>query len=544
MTKIVLLRPPEFFGETSFAQIYTLHESLGIGYLAASLRKSGHPVLILDAHIEGLSVDQTIERIASEDFDILGITIGSSLVIPHVIQIIQAVKGWGKNIHITIGGHYATFCYETLLKNQPGIDSIVRFEGEETILELAEAIRSAKDLENVKGIAFRRSGQIQVTAMRPLVVDLDALPFPSRDTLPALLKRGGLPLISGSRGCPASCSFCSVHSFYDAPPGKIWRGRSIENIIAEIKYLQDTFGCKELWFVDDNFLGYGKGGRKRAKNLFEAMDQEGLTISRLDFACRADSLVSDPDILKLAFAKRRGQVYPGIEAGVQRILDLYKKGTTIEENRVALNAIADSRGDLRMEFILFNPWITFDELKESIAFLEEMKVYNPYVLTSTLTIMRHTPLAASIEKGLLRVKPLPQEELEIFDTDSFIPYQLEDEQARVLFQLVTSTLPQLEYVLSGVNDLQHEATLKCNDSSTVRYLEIEEDCQDLTQFINETALDIFKEAIDWVEKDFESANDEKNTDFRDELIKKSIRFSRSIAGMIELEMKEFLEKSE
>ncbi len=539
MTKVLLLRPPELYGKTSFAQFYTLHESLGTGYLASYLRKHGHSVHILDAHIEDLSVDETIEKIVGESFDILGITIGSSLVMPQVIQIIQGVKAKKTQIHITLGGHYPTFCYDHLLIKNPNIDSIVRFEGEETLLELVQAIANGTVLDDVKGIAFRKLGKIEVTPPRPLVSDLDSLPFPARDTLPALLKRGGLPLISGSRGCPARCSFCSVHSFYNEPSGKIWRARSIDNIIEEIKFLQNDFNCRELWFVDDNFLGFGSSGRKRARNLFVALDQEELHIDRLDFSCRADSIAKEPDLLKLAYENRRGLVYPGIEAGVQRILDLYQKGTTVEDNRVAVKAIKESQADIKMEFILFNPWITFTEIKETINFLEDVGVYDPYILTSTLTIMRHTSLAASIEKGVLKVKPLPSEQMENFDTDSFIPYQIDDEQVGILFHLVTNTLPQLEYVLSAVHNLGKDARLKYGENNSSKLSEVEESCQDLTQLINETSLDIFKEAMGWVEKVPDLSDEKLLAKFQDSLIEKTIMFARSLSGIIAMEQADF-----
>jgi len=342
MIKILLLRPPELYGKTSFAQFYTMYECLGIGYLASYLRAHGLSVRILDAHIEALTVEETIEEIFSQDFNLLGVSIGSSLVMSQVSQIIRAVRKRNSTVHITIGGHFPTFCYESLLVKYPEIDTIVRFEGEETMLELVQALEACADLADVRGIVYKAERGLAVTPTRPLVEALDELPFPARDTLPKLLERGGLPLISGSRGCPAHCSFCSVHSFYDTPPGKIWRSRSIDNIIEEIRLLEKNFGCHDLWFVDDNFLGFGAPGRKRARDLFAALDQATLAVNRLDFACRADSLAKDPDLLQLAYAHRRGLVYPGVEAGVQRILDLYQKGTTVVDNKIAVKAIKET----------------------------------------------------------------------------------------------------------------------------------------------------------------------------------------------------------
>ena len=539
MKKILLLRPPELYGKSPFPHSYVLHECLGIGYLTSYLRAHGQSVQIIDAHIESFSAEETIEEIIAQDCGILGISIGSSLVMPQVSHIIQAVKKRNPEVHIAIGGHFPTFYHEPLLDKHPEIDTIVRFEGEETLLELVQAIEAGVNLADVRGIAYRKDGRVAVTPNRPLIADLDLLPFPARDTLPKLMERGGLPLISGSRGCPARCSFCSVHSFYSASPGKIWRPRSIENIIEEVRILEKVFGCHELWFVDDNFLGFGIPGRKRARDFFTALNREPLTINRLDFACRADSLAKDPELLQLVYAKRRGLVSPGIEAGVQRILDLYHKGTTIEDNKKTVRAIKESRADIKMEFILFNPWITFDEVKETIRFLEEVDVYDPCILTSTLTIMRHTSLADEIKDGHLEVTPLPAGELEGFDQNSFVPYQITDEKVMLLFKLVTSALPQLEYALAAVLDLRKQGMRRLQGVEGQAAQSLEETCVNLTQLINLTSLDIFKEALEMVENSASLGNHEQFNNVQERLRQKSMQFAKTLRGLIEIASTDF-----
>jgi len=539
MTDILLLRPPEFYGKSSFAQFYTLHECLGIGYLASYLRSHDQSVYILDSHIEALSVEDTIEKIVQQDCAFLGISIGSSLVMPQVIQIIRELKKKLSEIHITLGGHHPTFCFKQLLEQNPEIDSIVRFEGEEALLELLTALRADANLANVRGIAYRKDGKITTTPIRPLIRKLDALPFPARDTFPKLLERGGLPLISGSRGCPSACSFCSVHSFYNTPPGKIWRSRSIKNILEEIKLLEKEYGCHELWFVDDNFFGFGKHGIRRARDFFEALEKADVDIIRLDFACRADTIAENPDILELIYGKRHGLVYLGIEAGVQRILDLYKKGTTVDQNRKAVKAIKESHADIKMEFILFNPWISIDEVKETIRFLEEIDVYDPYILTSTLTIMRQTPLADAIQEGRLKVSPLPLQDLQGFDQESFVPYNITDQNVRALFQIVTAALPQLEYILSAVHDLRQEGQKQKQGLANQLTQSIEESCRDLTQLINITSLDIFKEALECVEKLEFPGDSQRIQELKETLSQKTLKFARSLTGLIQIQKSEF-----
>jgi radical SAM superfamily enzyme YgiQ (UPF0313 family) len=541
MTKTLLVRPPELYG-ASFAQFYTIHECLGIGYLAAYLRVHGYPVEILDAHVDGLSVDETLSEIKDKDFDVLGVSIGSSLVFPQAVQIIRKIKAWRGNVHITLGGHYPTFSYEQILNKHPDIDTIVRFEGEETLLELVEKIDHPSEWKSIMGIAFRQDSQIMATPPRPLISDLDSLPFPARDTLPRLMERGGLPLISSSRGCHARCSFCSVHSFYSMPRGKNWRARSLENVLHEIAILNKEFGCDELWFVDDNFLGFGVSGRKRARDLFILLEKESIKLSGIDFSCRSDSIVKEPDLMDLAVKQGAGLVYLGVEAGVQRILNLYNKGTTVEQNKKAIRIIKDSGAQVKMEFIFFNPWITFDEVRETLSLLEAVNVYDAYILTSALTIMKHTPMAEDIATGRLEVISPPLDELKKFDLDSFIPYQIQDQRTRALFQIVSNTITQLEPALHATYNLHNILRMKRKVLQPDLAAKYEEIITDYHQLINETSLDLFKEAMLTVERMAIPVDTEQLISYQKTMANKTLLFAAFLVNSIKIQEKELLEQ--
>jgi len=545
MTRTLLVRPPELHG-VSFAQFYTLHESLGIGYLAAYLRAHGHAVEILDAHVEGLSVKETIARIEKRGSDLLGFSIVSSLVMPQTVQIIREIKAKQTNLHVTMGGQHPTFFYESILKKSPGVDSVVRFEGEETLLALIEKIDQPDDWKSIQGIAFRENGSIRATPPRPLIKDLDSLPFPARDTLPLLMGKGGLPLLSTSRGCTSRCSFCSVHCFYNTPKGRNWRARSSENVLQEIEILNREFGCDELWFVDDNFLGPGKLGRRRVRSFFPLLEKSGIKLKRIDFSCRADSVVQEPDLIDLAAKHGAGLVYLGVEAGVQRILDLYNKGTTVEQNTKAVRVIKDSGAEIKMEFILFNPWITFEEVKETISFLETVGVYDPYILTSVLTIMKHTPMAREIEAGRLKVVSPPPDELARFDLDAFVPYQISDERCRALFQIVSMVISQVEPALCATYDVYNLLQKRRKTLRAETVSQYKEAIDDYQQLINETSLDLFKDAVAAVEKMDLPVDAELLRSYGEDLTQKTLRFAAFLTNIVktqEKELQEYLDES-
>jgi anaerobic magnesium-protoporphyrin IX monomethyl ester cyclase len=537
--KILLLRPPEPRG-AAFAQFYTLHEALGIGYLASFLRSQGCMVEILDAHIEGLDNDKTIECLGSKEIDILGISIISPLVLPQACQIAAAMRSLKKDIHITMGGQHPTFFYESILGKHPAIDTIVRFEGEMTFLELIEKNTRQAEWDTIEGIAFRKNGKIVATPPRALIADLDTLPFPARDTLSKLLEKGGLPLLLTGRGCPNDCSFCSVHAFYSIPRGKLCRQRSPENVVSEIRHLVNNFGCDEIWFVDENFFGPGKAGRKRVRQIFQGMEKGGLRLGRIDFSCRADSIAGDPELMELAVRQGAKLIYVGVEAGLQRILDLYNKRTTVEQNKVALKIVRDSGAKNKMEFIFFNPWITFDEVKETLSFLEEVKEYDPYILTSILTIMRNTPLGGLIDAGKIEIiTPLP-DQLTDFDQDAFIPYRITDARVRMVYEIVSMALMQFETVLYALSRMSHLIRLNHAVLAPEVIAANNEWLDDYAQLINETSLDIFKEAVTAVEK-IQAVNEpDSYKRVRQELTQRTLQFTAFLAGVIDMQEKELL----
>jgi len=217
-------------------------------------------------------------------------------------------------------------------------------------------------------------------------------------------------------------------------------------------------------------------------------------------------------------------VYLGVEAGVQRHLDLYHKGTAVTQCRQAIRIIKESGADLKMEFILFNPWITFSELKETIQFLEEMGVYDPYILTSNLTIMKETDLAREVEAGRLPVISPPDADLADFDRDSFIPYLISDYQVRALHFIVSGVLIQFEHALYSIYRLHNLLRVHRKSLPEEMLKRHQEEVQDYRQLINETSLDLFKRAMGAVEARGPMPNPEAVMAIQGDLIQETLDF--------------------
>jgi anaerobic magnesium-protoporphyrin IX monomethyl ester cyclase len=210
--------------------------NLGMGYLAAVLQRHGFTVELIEIRDDPAEIEA---RLADRQPSIVGFSLIFQAFLPQFRRVARQLREAGITSHFTIGGHFASLCHDELLAHFPEIDSVVRYEGEETLLELVERLKSGRDFRDIAGIAYAdEAGRVVATEARSLIADLDTLPFPYR---PYEADRIGgfstLPLLA-SRGCVRRCSFCSIHTFYRTAPGKVVRVRKPVKIIEEMLDLE------------------------------------------------------------------------------------------------------------------------------------------------------------------------------------------------------------------------------------------------------------------------------------------------------------------
>ncbi len=209
-------------------------DNLGLGYLASSLRAAGH-----DVRIETFAADYLpLLRLARQwNPHIVGFSLIFQFMAPEFAQTIRELRQGGVAAHFTMGGHYASFAPETLLQLIPELDSVVRFEGERTLVDLAQALVAGQPWHSTRGIAWRDGASVHRTPPREDAVDLDALPWPERTDTGYHCSSVPTASVLGSRGCPYKCSFCSIITFYE---GNNTRGRRRRNpilVVNEIEHL-------------------------------------------------------------------------------------------------------------------------------------------------------------------------------------------------------------------------------------------------------------------------------------------------------------------
>lgn len=340
--------------------------NLGLGYLAAVLRRSGYDVQVVD--IEQDAVE--IVRLARELNPVL---IGFSLIFQFFIDryaaLIYLLRDNGIDCHFTMGGHFPSLSYEETLELVPEVDSVVRFEGETTLLELVNAVVAGDDWREIHGLAYRdHEGKVVLTRPRALLEDLDQLPYPERNYEPeAVLGRGIMPIIA-SRGCARTCSFCSIHTFYRAAPGRIVRTRKPAEVVREMELLHEERGTTIFLFQDDDFPLFGNVWRRWANEFVDELNRSGLARKVIwKMNCRADAV--DRDL----FIRMRDAglylVYMGLESGSEQGLETLHKQITVEQNLKAVETLKSIGLMFEYGFMLLDPSSTFESIRENIQFL-------------------------------------------------------------------------------------------------------------------------------------------------------------------------------
>jgi len=344
--------------------------NLGLGYLAAVLRRNGYSVRVVDIEQE----PEEILRIAQEINPLL---IGFSLIFQFFIDryavLLYLLRVQGFDCHFTMGGHFPSLSYQQTLELVPELDSVVRFEGEATIVELADAISTGKDWRNIHGIAYRGDGEVILTPARALVEDLDQLPYPDRDYKPqTVLGRSIMPILA-SRGCARTCSFCSIHTFYRAAPGRIVRTRKPAEVVREMRMLYEDQGITVFLFQDDDFPLFGNVWKKWAREFVAELHRSGLAGKVIwKINCRADAV--DRDLFIAMRDAGLYLVYMGLESGSEEGLETLHKQITVEQNIRAVNLLKSIGLMFEYGFMLLDPSSTFESVRENLNFLRTILV--------------------------------------------------------------------------------------------------------------------------------------------------------------------------
>lgn len=366
-TDILLINPPLTLEERygAFASVGSQAPPLGLCYLAAILKREGFSVKILDAPAHDMNLSQTINEIETIGSNIIGIT-ATTVSIVRASELARALKEHGSCARLLIGGAHVSALPEQTLREFKSFDIGVINEGEYTIVDLMQTLTSGGDLSRVQGIVYREGDEIRTTQPRPLIENLDDLPFPAWDMLPYLPKYYKpaphsyyqLPsaTLMTSRGCNGTCTFCARPFM-----GERYRSNSPEYTLGMIDYLVKKYGIRDIMFYDDNFLL----DRKRVIGICEGILQRGYKIT---WSCLARTDVMPEDFFRLIKKAGCWQIAYGIESGDQTILNNIKKRTTVERMTEMIRKANEAGIHTRGYFMIGCPGETQESINRTIQF--------------------------------------------------------------------------------------------------------------------------------------------------------------------------------
>jgi radical SAM superfamily enzyme YgiQ (UPF0313 family) len=365
--KVLLLEHPRRRSSIHFNDVANtpLSSCLLSGYIAAYLCQRGVDTEICDFYTSGFSLSQMVEKIEGIESDVLGVNLVYCWEHTHdILKALETIKH-RKQIPIIPFGFFPTFSFKTLLEENRWIDFVIVGEPEHSFFEVVSMLQTGTDPKTVKGIAFLKKGGVVATKHRPVIEDLDALPFPIR-TPDQLVSTGHTVL--GSRGCYGSCTFCYINNFYGVKC--YWRGRSPENIGDEATMLLSMVKDKYLYFVDANFFGPGEGGQLRGETIAQVLGREkGLTFG---MECRVND-IQERSLKKLVGSGLR-DVFLGVESGSSTVLKRMRKQTTREQTVKALKRLRNCGIEPHIGFIMFDPESDLQNIRDNFTFLTSQKL--------------------------------------------------------------------------------------------------------------------------------------------------------------------------
>ncbi len=302
---------PDFFQYSDEHYMAEGRIYLGIGYLSAYLKREGHETSLIHL-VRPVTEDEFRARLEAESPDLLAFSSTT-----HMFRHVAKWASWAKRQSDTLticGGAHPTIDPEGALAGSE-LDMVCRGEGEEALVELTAALQEGRDFSGIPSLWVRRNGGIIRNPVRPLIEDLDSLPYPDRDIFnPADFceqqhERGTL---MASRGCPYDCSYCSNHVQKSIYPnnGKYVRFRSVDNVMGEIREIveRDTEGrLRYIRFDDDILTLHRDWFRELARRYGREVD--------LPFICNSRVNLLDEELVRLFAGAGCSVMCMGIESG-------------------------------------------------------------------------------------------------------------------------------------------------------------------------------------------------------------------------------------
>lgn len=393
--------------------------SLGLGYLAASLRAHGHEVKLLDALTEGWEQRWRLEGgwieigLSEEDIASIVRTFRPQVVgfsVPFTVQMprVRSLAHWVKAIHpeilVVCGGNHPTVSPREVL-SIPEVDIVVLGEGEEVFPRLLARLARGQSVKQLNGIAFRDdNGETAINPRLKLVEDLDSLPMPAFDLMPlrkffrAVGKRS-FPMFT-SRGCSGSCAGCSTNKLY----GTKTRRLSAESLVRQMQHLIEFYGVREFSFDDDTLFSDRQAAYQLVERLISAKMKTQWTAQ-----AGCDSQHLDEELLAKMRESGGKRLHFAPLSGSRRVLyKILDKPIDLFALEQAILRSLKVGFKITCEFMIGLPGETLDEVYETLNFGWKLRSYGVHDFQFSLAVPFPGTKVRSLAEELNTILPYPE----------------------------------------------------------------------------------------------------------------------------------------
>ena len=371
--KILFVEPPREFW---FVMGEYLPPPFGIIQLAAYLEREvkDAEIEVLDCTPQQYSWGDIERKITSYSPDVVAASAFAACTVYSALRTLEVARKVDPDILTVTGGQYFSVTAQESLEKYPEIDVIIRGEGEETLTELVKNSNVKSTFPSIAGMSFRHNGRVIHNKPRPLIKDLNRLPYPGYHFVKELVHKyhfaamGGYntpyALVEGARGCAHNCTFCSQWRHW----GGVCRLKTPERIADEIEFCYNHYGSRFIWLTDDNF---GSGGR--ANNLAEELSRRELGDDlMLFFQWRCDDVIKHEKVLPKLRKAGLYWVMMGVESPKATTLEGFRKGIVAEQSTEAVRLLKENDIFSHAMFVIGDRKDTKESIADLRAFANEL----------------------------------------------------------------------------------------------------------------------------------------------------------------------------
>jgi len=377
---IVLIKPgsqKQLYGDLSDFKLTAIEPPLWAAILAGYLRRLGYSAILFDAEVENFDYDQTAKKAIEVDPLLVAVVVSgsnpsaSTMNMTGAGEIVTLIHDQAPNIKTLLWGLHPSALPEQTISEE-NIDFVCQGEGFHTLPFLIDALKSGIDDFHIKGLWYKNDHRIVSNPKPPLMKNLDEIPMPAWDLLPMekyrahnwhcfdhIEERQPYAVLYTSLGCPFDCSFCCINALF----GKhMIRYRSLDKVIAELDFLVNTYGIKNIKIMDEMFAL----NEKRIVAFCDMIIERKYDLNMWAYA-RVNT-VSEKMLSKMKQAGINWVAY-GFESGNQRVISDVTKGYKTEQVEKVVDMTYSQGIHICANFIFGLPEDDFDSMNETLKLM-------------------------------------------------------------------------------------------------------------------------------------------------------------------------------